>query len=203
MTISSWKIYGMVHVFTLLAFKSKKLREKPVATLKKCFINFIKSSVFLGTFGLWMKLSLCYVRNATGGNFTAGHNFLINLLGTLISFHFEAVGRRTEICMVAFHRTLESFDAFLDKRKRKVIESKYFLHALCGLSFGIISLCFGQEKQNMKTSFRKLFTFLLGVDEDYDFITQKISTKSETSTENGEICENRIENENSARVESY
>ena len=71
--------------------------------------------------------------------------------------------------MVIFHRTLESFTTFFGKRKIKPVESKYALPFLCALSFGIMSQCYAEEKQHMKTSFKKLFNFLWGSDEDYEF----------------------------------
>ena len=132
------------------------------------------------TYGIWMKLFMCYGRNLTKGYFTPMHTVLINTMGGCFSFMLEDKSRRSEICIVILHRVLESFETFLGKRKLKLTDSKWFLPLMFAFSFGIISDYYATEKENMKVSFKKLFSFLLGNDEDYGLPAEKDDSSSGT-----------------------
>lgn len=127
---------------------------------------------------------MCYGRNLTNGYFSGYHTACINTLGGLLSYPLEDKSRRAEMTMVLFYRLLESWGVYFTKRKIS-IESPYFTPTLCAASFGVISMIFGKEKEHMKTSFRQLFSFLWGTDEDYDFSKklQLIKTESSSSVE--------------------
>lgn len=142
-----------------------------------------------------MKIFMCYGRNATKGYFTPMHTVLINTMGGCFSFMLEDKSRRSEICIVIFHRVLESFETFLGKRKLKLTDSKWFLPMMFAFSFGVISDYYATEKENMKVSFKKLFSFLLGNDEDYHLSVEKEDSSSsmslpEPAKSNGDKIEN-------------
>ena len=168
----------MVHIFILLAFKRKRLISQPVQTIKSFLKGLFKSVAFLTTYGACMKLFMCYGRNMNKGYFTPMHTVLINTLGGSCSFMLEDKSRRSEICIVIFHRVLESFETFLGKRKLKLTDSKWFLPLMFAFSFGVISDYYATERENMKVSFKKLFSFLLGAEEDYSFRVEKDDSSS-------------------------
>ena len=146
--------------------------------MKSFLVGLLKSVAFLTTYGMWMKLFMCYGRNLTKGYFTPMHTVFINTLGGSFSFMLEDKSRRSEICIVIFHRVLESFETFLAKRKLKFADSKFFLPMMFAVSIGIISDYYAKEKANMKVSFQKLFSLLLGNEQDYCLRVEKEDSTS-------------------------
>lgn len=190
--LSSYKVYGMVHVFLLLAFRRKKLRSMPGHTLKQFFKGLAKSIAFLTTYGIWMKIFMCWGRNFTGGYFFPIHTTLVNTFAGCTSFMLEDKSRRPEITIVIFHRVLESFETFLRKREVKLAKSKMVLPFLFAFSFGVISDYYAKEKAFIKEGLKKLFSFLLGSDDDY-FTSCKKDESISPAPEAAKSLEDKVE----------
>jgi hypothetical protein len=153
------KVYGSMHIASLLLFRPMKLRADPKGTLKQLGVSLARSCAFTGCYMTALRVLLCRLNQVFRGirplsvvftSFVASH-----------ALYFEEPQRRTEIAMFILPRVLE----VCYNLAKLNLGFKPFPHAdvlVLALAMGVFMALMNGDRNHLKSSYVGIVSKLLG-----------------------------------------
>ena len=178
---ASGKMYFLVHLIPVLLFKRKQLKKKPVHTIVKMLLGWMRSVAFVCTYALVSRIGYC---NMSGPQGFSRNTFLMLMPFACTGIFLEGRGRAMEIAMYVLPKYFETVPVFMGKMNLWP-NVPLGMNFLTGLAFGLLASCYFTDSQCIKSYLRTVLRCILGKAND-EFKSREIV---ETQTSDYKIIE--------------
>ncbi|CAD8112016.1 unnamed protein product [Paramecium sonneborni] len=157
----SYKYYIPIHLIPFLIFKRKRVMQRPVKTISVAVYNYGKSVLFVSLYVAICKYALCKLKNIRQK--VDGLNPALAASVACSALFLESEGRRQEIALFIFPKSLETAWRLLKKRGY-VSSIKGWELFLFGLAMGIINYFYHYDDAAIKSTYLTIFKNFWGKD---------------------------------------
>ena len=183
--LNMYKAFFIAHLFPVIIYKRKELRNNPLKVLKKLFISFFRSFIFLWTTGAIIPLTNCQAKiSRFDGTIDFKGVFMLNMVGCL-GIWAETAGRIEETMLYILSSFPKLVWIYL-KKKFNVRDMPYFLNMFFALSCGLMCVACIKDDGSMKTKYKVVFDAVLDKKknrEDEKIVLEKVNQDKKSNSD--------------------
>ena len=155
---NTYKMYFFVHLIPLILYKRKDMKNKPLKTIVKFVLGWLRSMFFVCSFALLSRYAWCSGTGNGNVNYSKFGGWMI-LAG--FGILLESRSRMPEYPMNLLPRYFESLPIFLGKMGL-FPKVPYGINILAAIAFSVLSSCYFTDHKSVKAHLRWLLSCVIG-----------------------------------------
>lgn len=155
---NTWKMYFFVHLIPVVLYKRKDLKKKPLRSIVKFVLGWLRSMLFVCGFALISRRAWC--RGISNGKIS--YSTILGWYGlAACAILIEAPSRMSEYPMNLLPRYFESMPTFFGKMKL-FPNIPFGMNMMAGIAFALVASVYFTDNKSIKSQLRWLISCILG-----------------------------------------